>query len=146
MVRTAQHNGQKTNDRDVVIHSSLTDDQAAVEEARRFLSIDPEEVDRYLRAYVCRTGGHWIWRGQRDAGGYGVCTFQSQQWRAHRLVWTMVEGPLSASQVLHHECPLKACVFPGHLRAFGSHADHMSHEWADPTSRLSERRGRTVPR
>ena len=92
-------------------------------------SLSPAYLGELLER-VERIDGHWLWTGNVDADGYGVVHFDGRQWKAHRLVWIFIEGPVSADEVLHHECRVKRCVFPGHLRKFGSNGEHISHEWA----------------
>lgn len=72
----------------------------------------------------------WPWRGYIDAKGYGSGyepgTLQKKS--AHRLVWSILVGPLGSEHVLDHmchdpdacneatACPHRACVNPAHLK------------------------------
>lgn len=109
---------------------------------QQMLSVD--EAERLLRAYCTRTAGHWLWKGSRDLGGYGVVSVNRRQWRAHRLVWTLLEGPLAPEEVLHHTCPLKACVL--HLEKLSSNSEHIKREWEERRGRKGSPLGGMPPR
>lgn len=81
------------------------------------------DLNRLLRI-VIRSGGHWLWRGAIDCDGYGRVTLGERHWRAHRLIWTLLEGELKEGSILHHLCYFRACVFPCHLTVLGSHHEH----------------------
>lgn len=48
-------------------------------------------------------------------GWYGHLSYQGKHWAAHRLSWTIANGPIpDGVQVLHH-CDNPPCVRPDHL-------------------------------
>ena len=54
--------------------------------------------------------GCWLWMGPRFSTGYGLITWQGKGWKAHRLIWTLLRGPIpEKTQVLHH-CDTPLCV------------------------------------
>jgi len=66
----------------------------------------------------------WNWLGSRDGHGYGRIGVQSKRWSAHRLAWTMHNGPVPPGLHVLHKCDNPSCVNPNHLW-LGSHADNM---------------------
>ena len=64
--------------------------------------------------------GCWLWTGAIAKDGYGTCNWppvkRGTSWRAHRLVWTLLKGPIPPGMPLDHRCHVLACVFPGHLQ------------------------------
>jgi hypothetical protein len=64
-------------------------------------------------ALVDRSGESscWPWRGAITAG-YGMFS----PFRAHRVAYTLLCGPIPAGLMLDHLCRNRACVNPAHLR------------------------------
>lgn len=65
--------------------------------------------------------GCWIFGG--DPSSYGHVTYGGVTQRAHRVVYAVMVGPLEPDQHVHHECHVKGCVNPDHLRLVSA-ADH----------------------
>lgn len=61
-----------------------------------------------------------IFTGELDAYGYGVLREQRdkkrRKFKAHRVAWAMVRGPIPDGQVIMHTCDRPACIKPEHLR------------------------------
>lgn len=75
----------------------------------------------------------WPWTACIESSGYGRVAAGYQLggpkvWDAHRVAWTLVNGPIPAGAEIDHvchtldtscvqgaECPHRACVNPGHL-------------------------------
>lgn len=56
----------------------------------------------------------WEWRGYKEPTNYGRVSFNGTRWRAHRLIYTLLSGPIK-SECLDHVCNNKSCVNPHHL-------------------------------
>lgn len=81
--------------------------------------------------------GCWNWKRARSAGGYGhLVDSTGRQVIAHRFMYELHRGPVSAEQHLHHHCRNTACINPDHLEPL-SVEEHM---------RLHGREGGRVPR
>ncbi len=69
--------------------------------------------------------GCLLWIGAVDVDGYGLTRVRGRQFRAHRLAWEQVYGPVPAGALICHRCDQPSCVNPAHLFA-GSHRDNMA--------------------
>ena len=59
--------------------------------------------------------GCWMWIGSKGADGYGHISWHHKRHRTHRLVYTMLRGPIPEELVLDHLCRVPLCVNPDHL-------------------------------
>jgi hypothetical protein len=57
-----------------------------------------------------QSNGCWLWTGVKLSTGYGTVRWQSKQWRAHRLVWTLTNGPIPEGLDVLHHCDTPLCV------------------------------------
>lgn len=79
---------------------------------------------------VVKTSCCWIWRGSRNADGYGYIASggaRGRSLKAHRVSWRLHRGPIPDGLCVLHNCPCgdnPACVNPQHLW-LGTHADNM---------------------
>ena len=54
--------------------------------------------------------GCWLWTGTQFTTGYGLICQDGKLWKAHRYIWTLINGPIPPRiQCLHH-CDTPACV------------------------------------
>lgn len=71
--------------------------------------------------HVQRTAGCWEWTGTRDQRGYGLHAETQagvkKRWRAHRVAYTLLVGPIPDGLTLDHLCRNTSCVNPDHLEA-----------------------------
>lgn len=64
------------------------------------------------------------WTGGRDKDGYGIRWFEGRNWRVHRLVWTLMYGPIEPGVMILHRCDNPPCHNIEHLYA-GDGVDNM---------------------
>lgn len=65
-----------------------------------------------LSKYVVDENGCWIYQGARFPDGYGSIGCRP----AHRLFYQRLVGPIPRGYEIHHECGVRLCVNPQHLR------------------------------
>jgi len=70
------------------------------------------EQERFW-AKVEKTDTCWLWTAALNYAGYPV--FGNPQWRAHRLAYTWLVGPIPEGLTLDHLCRVRHCVNPAHL-------------------------------
>ncbi len=56
----------------------------------------------------------WLWVGRLE-GGYGRTKVVGVHWPAHRVIYTLLVGPIPEGLVLDHLCRVRHCVRPAHL-------------------------------
>lgn len=77
--------------------------------------------------------GCWPWAAGRNDKGYGMFRVEGRDRRAHRIAWTLTNGPIPDGLLVLHECDNPPCVNPAHLH-LGTDADN---------ARERDERGRT---
>lgn len=74
----------------------------------------------------------WEWRGAANTKGYG----RWQGLLAHRVAYTLVNGPIPSGLVIRHRCDNPACCNPRHLEV-GTQAENVT----DCVTRFRNARG-----
>lgn len=67
----------------------------------------------------------WLWTGTKNQLGYG----DFDNMRAHRVSWTLANGPIPPGLCVLHQCDNPPCVNPAHLR-IGTLKDNTMDAWA----------------
>lgn len=70
----------------------------------------------HYSVYDPRTGCR-IWTASKSETGYGNVRWKERRYKAHRLAWESVNGPIPAGTVIHHKCGVRLCVNVAHLQA-----------------------------
>ncbi len=58
----------------------------------------------------------WIWKSATDIGGYGRIWFEGRDCKAHRIAYTITNGPIPEGMKVLHSCDNPPCCNPHHLR------------------------------
>lgn len=64
---------------------------------------------------VDKSGDCWMWTGRIRSDGYGDVWYDGRHQLAHRVAWALA-GPGREAAELDHQCRIRACVKPDHLR------------------------------
>lgn len=75
-----------------------------------FLTLTDPRIDRD----PC---GCWLWTGRLNHDGYGITTHGGKQRRVHRIIYTLVHGPIPKGCQVNHTCHVRHCGNPEHLYA-----------------------------
>ena len=59
--------------------------------------------------------GCWIWMASHTKEGYGTTSWHGKQNVAHRVIWSIVNGPIPLGLHIDHLCRVRPCVNPAHM-------------------------------
>lgn len=84
-----------------------------------------QESDFWVRVAEKNDAGCMEWLKSLHADGYGHLTYHRKYWLAHRLAWTLTNGPIPEGLGVLHKCDNPKCCNPEHLFV-GTHAENMA--------------------
>ena len=87
-----------------------------------------------------RNNSCWDWDGAHFSSGYPGFWLDNTQKRAHRVMWTFVNGDIPNGICVLHKCDNRGCVNPSHL-FLGTHSDNMKDMVSKKRKRGGPRRG-----
>lgn len=97
--------------------------------------------ERLAELSVAEGSGCIRFTGHLDGEGYGRIMVARVKYMAHRLSYSLNNGPIPDGYVVRHKCDNPSCINPEHLEV-GTQADNI----ADKVSRGRQARGSGVGR
>lgn len=97
--------------------------------------------ERLAELSVAESSGCIRFTGHLDREGYGRIMVARVKYMAHRLAYSINNGPIPDGYVVRHKCDNPSCINPEHLEV-GTQADNI----ADKVSRGRQARGSGVGR
>lgn len=84
-----------------------------------------QHIDASVISERCEraTTGCLLWQGATNTDGYGLIRHQGTLWKVHRLMYTLMLGPISNGMLVCHTCDVPRCAEPTH-HFLGTHADN----------------------
>ncbi|KOG21765.1 hypothetical protein ADK36_12325 [Streptomyces viridochromogenes] len=61
------------------------------------------------------SGDCWLWTAKPNGEGYANVRIDGVHYRAHRLAYELLVGPIPDGLVLDHLCRVRHCLNPAHL-------------------------------
>lgn len=77
-------------------------------------TLSPDEIERLAGGFLV-SDGCWPWIRRSNKDGYGQFSLRGRPWRAHRVVYAWLIGPIPEGMTLDHLCRNRLCVNPAHL-------------------------------
>lgn len=76
---------------------------------------DAEYLAKLRSKCVPGPNGCLEWAGHKNTKGYGEMSYRRRNWMVHRLVYTLVVGPIPPDKLVCHTCDNRDCCEPTHL-------------------------------
>ena len=85
----------------------------------------PKPIMQRFMDNVAMAPGCWEWHGPMSECNYGRFFYKGRNWKAHRVAYELMVGPIPEGMFILHSCDNPKCVNPLHLRP-GTAADNMA--------------------
>ena len=85
----------------------------------------PNSIEKLMLRVNKTPSGCWEWTGSLTVGGYGQSRYLGKLWRAHRLFYTLLIGPIPPKTMICHHCDNPKCVNPDHF-FLGDNQDNLT--------------------
>ncbi|MCK5614785.1 HNH endonuclease [Candidatus Pacearchaeota archaeon] len=83
------------------------------------------DEERFMdRVWMEPNCGCWLWTAAISSSGYGGFRMKGRDFSAHRVSFSLFNGPIPRKLFVLHKCDVKICVNPEHL-FLGTHQDNM---------------------
>jgi hypothetical protein len=77
---------------------------------------DKRDLDKiFQRVDRSSSGGCWLWTGGTCGSGFGAVAVNGRIERVHRIVYSLLVGPIPPHESIRHRCHVPNCVRPEHL-------------------------------
>lgn len=85
---------------------------------------------------VNKTDTCWLWTAGMARDGYGFFWHDGKNRGAHRIAYSLANGPIPEGLLIDHACGVRSCVNPSHLRLAdkSKNAENLTKIRADNTS------------
>ncbi len=110
-------------------------------------------VEERLRRNHIVENGCWRWTGSHGPKGYGFISTSGRTRAVHRVAYEIWNGPIPDGLEIDHECRVRDCINPEHLRAM-THRENVrravrsrrthcrrGHRYTDKTAKIRVRNG-----
>lgn len=98
-----------------MVGTTKSSEPAGIHRRSKF-EITPSLIARFNDKVGARPeGGCWLWVGA-PRNGYGAIRHEKKVLSAHIVSYVMHKGPIPPGAIITHDCDVRLCVNPDHLR------------------------------